>query len=257
MTPTDNILHTARQIAGAMFSLRNDEQRASLMRFFKTGEGDYGAGDEFLGIKVPVTRGVVKMVDPGLPLEETEQLLLSSWHEVRLCALLILVKQFGRAASLSDREAMTRRDRIVYFYLQHADHVNNWDLVDASAPKIIGRWLLCPTALGSQQAIVDTLAHSNHLWRQRISMVSTLTPTQQGDSSWCLHSAEIHLKATHDLMQKAVGWMLREMGKHNGMNLLRSFLDRHACEMPRTMLRYAIEKFDKPERLFFMGLKHG
>lgn len=252
MFMNNEVLKDARQITDRLLALRNDAQRDILMRFFKTGAGEYGEGDKFLGIKVPVTRSVVRMVDKNLPLSETERLLLSPWHEVRLCALLILVEQFGRVANRRDQEAMEQRDAIVSFYLRHADQVNNWDLVDASAPKIIGRWLLCPTFLGQQRDIVDALARSGHLWRQRISMVCTLTPTQQGDPSWCLRYAEIHLHATHDLLQKAVGWMLREMGKHVSMDLLRSFLHQHAHEMPRTMLRYAIEKFNKDERRDFM-----
>lgn len=252
---TDDVLKDARQITDRLLSLRNDSQRDILMRFFKTGVGKYGEGDEFLGIKVPVTRSVVKMVDKNLPFAETEQLLQSPWHEVRLCALLILVEQFGHVANRSDQEAMKQCDAIVSFYLRHSDRINNWDLVDASAPKIIGRWLMCPTTLGKQRDIIDALANSSHLWRQRISMVCTLTPTQQGDPSWCLRYAEIHLHATHDLMQKAVGWMLREMGMHVSMDLLRNFLDQHAQEMPRTMLRYAIEKFDESERHDFMARK--
>ncbi len=249
------VLQDAKQITERLLALRDDTQRAVLMRFFKTGPGAYGAGDEFLGIKVPVTRSVVKRVDRNLPLSETGKLLGSPWHEVRLCGLLILVEQFSRIVGLRSPEAMKQRDAIVSFYLRHADRINNWDLVDASAPKIIGCWLLCPTALGQQRDILDTLARSGHLWRQRISMVCTLTPTQQGDPSWCLRYAEFHLHATHDLMQKAVGWMLREMGKHVSMDLLRSFLDQHAHEMPRTMLRYAIEKFDEAERHDFMSRK--
>lgn len=254
-TPSNEVLKDAQQITDRLLALRNDCQCDILMRFFKTGAGEYGEGDEFLGIKVPVTRGVVKIVDKNLPIAEIEQLLLSPWHEVRLCALLILVEQFGRVANRCDQGAMSQRDAIVSFYLRHADRINNWDLVDASAPKIIGRWLMCPTTMGKQCDIIDALAHSSHLWRQRISIVCTLTPTQQGDPSWCLRYAEIHLHATHDLMQKAVGWMLREMGKHVSMDLLRNFLDQHAQEMPRTMLRYAIEKFDETERHDFMARK--
>lgn len=250
---TTEVLKDAREITDRLLALRNDRQRDILMRFFKTGVGDYGEGDEFLGIKVPVTRSVVKTVDKDLPLAETEKLLLSPWHELRFCALLILVAQFDRVADRNDQEAMKKRDAIVSFYLRLADRINNWDLVDASAPKIIGQWLMCQTNLGQQRDIVDALAHSGHLWRKRISMVCTLTPTQQGDPSWCLRYAEIHLHATHDLMQKAVGWMLREMGKHVSIDLLRTFLDQHAQEMPRTMLRYAIEKFDETERHDFLA----
>lgn len=247
------MMHSAKEIKEKMLSLRNDAQRTTLMRFFKTEPGAYGAGDEFLGIRVPETRTVVKMTDKDLPLAETEQLLSSPWHEVRLCGLLILVAQYERLSRHADDASRRRRDALVTFYLNHADSVNNWDLVDASAPKILGNWLLAPTSLGNPQTILDDLAHSDNLWRRRISMVCTLTPTQHGDPSWCLRYAEMHLHDPHDLMQKATGWMLREMGKHVSMDLLRSFLQQHARQMPRTMLRYAIEKFDAAERKNWMN----
>ena len=248
-------IRTAKEITDKLLSLRDDRQRAVLMRFFKTGPGEYGEGDEFLGIKVPTTRQVVKLADKDFPLSETELLLNSPWHEVRLCGLLILVKQYVLLSRRTEDEATKRRNDIVAFYLHHADSANNWDLVDTSAPKILGHWLMNPTVLGDPQTILDELAQSDSLWRRRISMVCTLTPTQHGDPSWCLRYAEMHLHDRHDLMQKAVGWMLREMGKHVSMELLRSFLHQHAQEMPRTMLRYAIEKFDESERKRFMAPK--
>lgn len=247
------MLNTAKEIIDEMMLLRNDAQRTVLMGFFKTGPGEYGEGDKFLGIRVPTTRNVVKKIASDFPLDETGQLLLSPWHEVRLCGLLFLVAQYERVAHRDGDEAKKNRDNLVSFYLRHADRVNNWDLVDASAPKILGNWLTSSTALGDPQAIIDQLAHSDNLWQRRMSMVCTLTPIQQGDPSWCLRYAEIHLHDTHDLMQKAVGWMLREMGKHVSMDLLRAFLHQHAHEMPRTMLRYAIERFDTQERKVFMG----
>ena len=171
----NDVLKDARQVTERLLALRDDSQREILMRFFKTGPGEYGEGDEFLGIKVPVTRSVVKIVDKHLPLVETEQLLLSPWHEVRLCALLILVGQFCRFANRNSQEAMEERDAIVNFYLCHAGQINNWDLVDASAPKIIGQWLMCPTNLGQQRNIVDALAHSSHLWRHGHALCGHLT----------------------------------------------------------------------------------
>ena len=241
----------AREIIGYMESLRDEKQRRELMRFFKTGPGEYGEGDEFLGLKVPQTREVVKLTGSDLPIDEVPQLLMSRWHEVRLCGLLIMVARFEKLATkrlVNNEQAIDSRDGIVRMYLQYAEQASNWDLVDLSAPKILGHWLLLPTRLGDKRAIVDELAASTNLWRQRMSMVCTWKTSQQGDPSWCLRYAEWHLHHPHDLMHKAVGWMLREMGKRCSMDLLRQFLEQHIHEMPRTALRYAIEKMPPDER---------
>ena len=253
---------TAREIIDYMETLRDEEQRLNLMRFFKTGPGEYGEGDEFLGLKVPLTREVVKAAK-DTPLSEMPELLMSRWHEVRLCGLLIMVAQFEKLAVKRlehDTAAIGRRDEILSLYLQYAERANNWDLVDLTAPKILGHWLLLPTAMAGRQEervyklqLVDALAHSTCLWRQRMSMVCTWKTSQQGDPSWCLRYAEMHLHHPHDLMHKAVGWMLREMGKRVSMELLRDFLRQHAHEMPRTMLRYALEKMPETERREWMG----
>ena len=248
----------AKEITAYMESLHNEEQRQILMRFFKTASGEYGYGDEFLGIKVPQTRKVVGLVARDFPLSEVPVLLTSRWHEVRLCGLLILVSQFERYATkrlLEDADAIRRRDEILTLYLKYAERANNWDLVDLSAPKILGRWLLLPSALGDRQhkqQVLDRLAASTCLWEQRMSIVCTWMTSRQGDPSWCLRYAERHLHHPHDLMHKAVGWMLREMGKQVSMDLLRDFLRQHVREMPRTMLRYAIEKMDEKERKYWM-----
>ena len=245
---------TAKEIIGYMETLRDEEQRQGLMRFFKTGEGEYGEGDEFLGLKVPQTRAVVKLVT-DLPLHEIPELLANRYHEVRLCGFLLLVWRFEKLATkrlADDAAAISGRDEIVSMYLDHAEQANNWDLVDLSAPKILGRWLMLPTALGDKTAIIDALAHSDNLWRQRMSMVCTWTTSRQGDPSWCLRYAQLHLNHPHDLMHKAVGWMLREMGKQVSMDLLRDFLELHVHEMPRTALRYAIEKMSDDERKYWM-----
>lgn len=245
---------TAREIIDYMETLRDEEQRQGLMRFFKTGAGQYGEGDEFLGLKVPQTRAVVKLVT-DLPLNEIPVLLANRYHEVRLCGFLLLVWRFERLATkrlADDAAAISGRDEIVSMYLDHAEQANNWDLVDLSAPKILGRWLMLPTALGDKTAIIDALAHSDNLWRQRMSMVCTWTTSRQGDPSWCLRYALVHLHHPHDLMHKAVGWMLREMGKQVSMDLLRDFLELHVQEMPRTALRYAIEKMSDDERKYWM-----
>ena len=245
---------TAREIIDYMETLRDEEQRQGLMRFFKTGAGQYGEGDEFLGLKVPQTRAVVKLVT-DLPLNEIPELLANRYHEVRLCGFLLLVWRFERLATkrlADDAAAISGRDEIVSMYLDHAEQANNWDLVDLSAPKILGRWLMLPTALGDKMAIIDALAHSDNLWRQRMSMVCTWTTSRCGDPSWCLRYALVHLHHPHDLMHKAVGWMLREMGKQVSMDLLRDFLELHVHEMPRTALRYAIEKMSDEERKYWM-----
>ncbi len=244
---------TAREIISYMESLHNEEQRQNLMRFFKTAPGDYGYGDEFLGIKVPQTREVVRHAAKDFPLGAIPELLMSRWHEVRLCGFLILVDKFERMATKrleNDVAATDGRDEIVSLYLQYAEQANNWDLVDLSVYKILGHWLLLPSALGDRaykQKVLDSLAASSCLWKQRMSIVCTWFPSHHGDPSWCLRYAEMHLRHPHDLMHKAVGWMLREMGKSN-VDLLRDFLRQHAHEMPRTMLRYAIEKLPETER---------
>ena len=252
---------TAKEIIGYMESLRNEEQRRVLMGFFKTGPGEYGEGDEFLGLKVPQTREVVRAAK-DLPLSEVPVLLMSRWHEVRLCGLLIMVDMFEKQATkrlTHDAKAICKRDEILTIYLKYAEQANNWDLVDLSAPKILGHWLLLPTHLGDgtedyKRQVLDELAQSSNLWRQRMSIVCTWKTSQMGDASWCLRYAEIHLHHPHDLMHKAVGWMLREMGKRVSMELLREFLRQHAHEMPRTALRYAIEKMTDAERKQWMSI---
>lgn len=252
---------TAKEIIRYMESLRNEEQRRVLMGFFKTGPGEYGEGDEFLGLKVPQTREVVRAAK-DLPLSEIPTLLMSRWHEVRLCGLLIMVDIFEKQATkrlTHDAKAICKRDEILTMYLKYAEQANNWDLVDLSAPKILGHWLLLPTHLGDgtknyKRQVLDELAQNSNLWRQRMSIVCTWKTSQMGDASWCLRYAEIHLHHPHDLMHKAVGWMLREMGKRVSMELLREFLRQHAHEMPRTALRYAIEKMTDAERKQWMSI---
>ena len=249
---------TAREIIRHMESLHDEEQRRVLMGFFKTGPGEYGHGDEFLGIKVPQTREVVRIVAKDTPLSEVPLLLTNRWHEVRLCGLLILVWHFERLITrrlISDAEATKQRDDILKLYLRHAEWANNWDLVDMSAPKILGHWLMLPSMLGDRDyklRMLDRLAFSPCLWEQRISIVCTWKTSQMGDASWCLRYAEKLLSHPHDLIHKAVGWMLREMGKRVSMELLREFLRQHVHQMPRTTLRYAIEKMDASERKYWM-----
>ncbi len=258
MTTNKNCMN-AKEIISHMESLQNDEQRSILMKFFKTGPGQYGEGDEFLGLKVPQTREVVSAVGNDLPLSEVPELLMNRWHEVRLCGLLILVSKFEKLATRrleNNKTAISGRDEILTMYLRYAEQANNWDLVDLSVHKILGHWLLLPSYLGDREyktKVLDELAQSSCLWKQRMSMVCTWKTSQMGDPSWCLRYAEIHLHHPHDLMHKAVGWMLREMGKRVSTDLLRDFLSQHAKEMPRTMLRYAIEKMPEQERQYWMN----
>ena len=206
---------------------------------------------------MPETREVVKAAK-DIPIDEVPTLLMSKWHEVRLCGLLILVDKFEKLATKrleNDEKAIRGRDEILTMYLRYAERANNWDLVDLSVHKILGHWLLLPSYLGDRDykiKVLDKLAASDNLWKQRMSIVSSWKTSQQGDPSWCLRYAEIHLHHPHDLMHKAVGWMLREMGKRVSMDLLREFLRQHAHEMSRTMLRYAIEKMPERERKQWM-----
>lgn len=256
---------TASDIITYMESMQNEVQRQIMMRFFKTGRGEYGYGDRFLGLKAPQTREVVRQAKE-LPLEQIPALLKSRWHEVRLCGFLIMVDKFKRLTTkslLEDAEAAQGRDVIVKMYLRYARRANNWDLVDMTAPKILGHWLMLPTCITNPKAapaqhqeyklhVLDSLAESDNLWEQRISMVCTWKTNQMGNPFYCLRYAEKHLHHPHDLMHKATGWMLREMGKRIDMNLLRDFLQKHAHEMPRTMLRYAIEQMPEDERHHWM-----
>ena len=229
----DAILHSLRQHIDA-------EKAIVLPRFFKTGEGEYGEGDKFLGITVPHIRLVARQYGHA-PLEVVNRLLDSEWHECRMCALLILVMQYKKATE-EDKQA------IFNLYLSRTERINNWDLVDLSAPGIVGEHLYPCT----DRSILYRLAESPLLWNRRIAIVSTLTFIRRGDFNDTFALADKLVTSRHDLMQKAVGWMLREMGKRN-IALLRIFLDKHAATMPRTMLRYAIEKMDSAERHDWMG----
>lgn len=242
--------NTAQELIEAIQMLENPEQRKVLMGFFKTGKGEYGEGDEFLGLMVPETRAFVKEYRT-LPLHEVQILLKSKWHEVRLCGFLILVDQYNRnGASALDKE------KILELYLANTRRANNWDLVDLSCYKILGRWLMESSATKEEKLqLMDNLAHSDNLWEQRISMVSTMATLKVHDTSYTIRYAKHHLAHKHDLMHKAVGWLLREMGKHCGMDELRAFLSEYSTIMPRTALRYAIERMDKEERKVWMEKK--
>ena len=217
-------------------------QVAGLARFFKTGPGQYGEGDKFLGIKVPVTREVVRRCWREVGFAELEECLASEYHEVRLAGLLALVQIFAHA-----KKDQALRRRCVDFYLSHTDRINNWDLVDLSCYPLLGEWLL-----DKDRTLLYDLARSGKtLWEQRIGIVSTMTLVRHGQLPDTFAIADILLHHPHDLIHKAVGWLLREAGKRDKAALV-AFLAPRYRSMPRTMLRYAIEKFPEAERKSYL-----
>jgi 3-methyladenine DNA glycosylase AlkD len=210
-----------------------------LARFFKTGRGDYGEGDRFLGVVVPEIRKVVRL-HRGAGKGDVLKLLRSAFHEERLAALLILVEQYRRGDA-------SRKERIFSLYLANTARINNWDLVDLTAPHIVGAQLH-----GKSAAVLRQLACSDNLWERRIAMLSTHYFIRQGQSGEALRIAKMLLRDPHDLIHKAVGWMLREIGKRCSRAEECRFLDAHADAMPRTMLRYAIEHFPEALRIRYM-----
>ena len=223
-------------------------QVEGLSRFFKTGKGQYGEGDQFLGIKVPVTREVVKQCWPTTSFEDLETCIASEYHEMRLAALLTLVQIFKHA-----KKDKNLQQRCVDFYLSHTQYVNNWDLVDLSCYELLGAWLM-----DKDRALLYDLARNGKtIWEQRIGMVSTMQFIRHGQLDDTYAIAELFLekpKPLHDLLQKAVGWLLREAGKHDEQRL-KDWLSTRYQTMPRTILRYAIEKFSNEERAFYMNSK--
>lgn len=231
-------MHLA-QLQQELIQLANPQQQAILQRFFKTGVGEYGAGDVFLGIKVPVQRQLAKKYQ-NLPLSDIETLLQSHYHEYRFTALILLTTRYLK----SDEST---KIAIFNSYLKHIDSVNHWDLVDLSAPAIIGQHLL-----DKPRWLLYQLVQTDHLWHKRIAMVATLTFIKQGEFAETLQLAEHLLHEQHGLLHKASGWMLREVGKRDTV-VLENFLQRFHHAMPRTMLRYAIEKFDEQRRNFYLN----
>lgn len=218
-------------------------QVEGLMRFFKTGPGQYGEGDKFLGIKVPVTRSVVKECWKDVGFKELEDCIMSEYHEIRLAALLTLVQIFAHAKKNPELQ-----EQCVDFYLLHTDRINNWDLVDLSCYELIGSWLLDK----DRTLLYDLARNGRNIWEQRIGMVSTMQFIRHGQTADTYAIADILLNHKHDLIQKAVGWLLREAGKRDA-DALRQWLQPRAHTMPRTALRYAIEKFPDSERRIWLA----
>ena len=231
----------------SILALRDEAQAHQLARFFKTGPGQYGEGDRFLGVKVPQTRAVVSRLWRDTTREQLHQCLASEWHEVRLAALLVLVRQFQAAMKRGDTDAARQH---IDFYLAHLEAVNNWDLVDLSCYELLGTWLLDKDA-----APLRRLATGGRtIWEQRIGIVSTMQFLRHGRLDDTYAIADLLLHHPHDLIHKAVGWLLREAGKRDP-DRLRDYLRPRLPSMPRTMLRYAIEKFPPDERRAFLAAR--
>lgn len=221
-----------------ILSRADESQVAGLSRFFKTGPGQYGEGDKFLGIKVPVTREVVKQCWRETSMQDLEECIASEYHEVRLAALLALVEIFAHA-----KKDHGLQQACIDFYLAHTDRINNWDLVDLSCYPLLGVWLLDK----DRTLLYDLARNGKTIWEQRIGIVSTMTFIRHGQIADTFAIADILLHHPHDLIHKAVGWLLREAGKRD-KEALKAYLEPRYRTMPRTMLRYAIEKFPEAER---------
>ncbi len=232
----DDIIDALREFADA-------KRAAHSPKFFKAIPGGYGEGDEFLGVAVPDSRKVARRFSSLLEEATLDDLLKNRYHEARLTALFILIQWFEEALR---KKNFGKAGHIFQFYLDHLDYVNNWDLVDSSAYKIAGRWLL-----DKDRAPLYELSKSGHLWRERVSVVATMEFIRRGDTTDTIQLARFFLDHPHDLMHKAVGWMLREAGIKTPV-VLHDFLRAYARQMPRTMLRYSIEKLSPEERIHYM-----
>lgn len=227
----------------ALQAKANQAQAIILQRFFKTAPGQYGEGDVFLGLKVPEVRKIVNEYYKNLSFTELDSLLQSNIHEYRLTALLVLVKKYE-----TDRNS-SKKAEIVDFYLKHLERANNWDLVDLSAPRILGEFLLDRDQ--KERTVLYDLAKSKNLWRQRVAIISTFSLIRAGQFKETLAVSLMLLNHPHDLIHKAVGWMLRELGKRD-QQLLEDFLQKNYQQLPRTTLRYAIEKFDAKKKIDYL-----
>ena len=241
-------MNQADVIIEEMISLYDEQQSNHLANFFKTGKGEYGEGDKFLGIKVPVTRAIVKKHRKEISLQDIKKLINSEWHEIRLAGFLFLIELYYFSLKTKDFE---NSKFLVNFYLDNIEKGNNWDLVDLISVNILGDWILRNPE--KEKILIDLSVRDGYLWHQRVAIVSTLKLIRTGKFDVTFQIAEKFLKHPHDLIHKATGWMLREIGKKGGKNELLRFLEKHKSNMPRTMLRYAIEKFNEDERKHFMN----
>jgi len=222
--------------------LSSRQKAQNLQRFFKTGPGQYGEGDQFIGVVVPDIRKIARQYS-DLPLGQATKLLHSAIHEERLCALLILVDQYQKGDSAKQKQ-------IFNLYLKNYKYINNWDLIDLTAPRIVGAYLA-----DKPKDILYKLARSKNLWQKRVAILATFCYIYQGQSKETIKIAKILIHDKHDLIHKAVGWMLREMGKRCDEQILLNFLDKNYKTMPRTALRYAIERLAENKRKYYLRKK--
>ena len=237
----------AKEVIRHYMSIKDQKEAQHLSRFFKTGEGEYGFGDKFLGVRVPVTRSIVKKYKDSVYIDDCIQLIHSEWHEIRLCGFLLLLELYRKAKKRKDKIDV---EEIVRVYIKHIPFVNNWDLVDFVCEYILGDLLIDHP---NERDILDTFAEmSQSLWHQRVAIVSTFSLIRAGQYSDTIRISKKFLSHKHDLIHKATGWMLREMGKRGGYNELIEFLDEYATTMPRTALRYSIERFPEDLRKHYL-----
>ena len=240
----------AKEIEEVMTGMRDDAKSKHLMRFFKCAPGQYGYGDKFLGIKVHETRSIVKECRSLVYINDAVDLVKSEWHEVRLAGFLFLIELYKKAVKSKDNKTI---EDIVNIYIELIPYGNNWDLVDLVAPKILGEYLIYHP---ERRNLLDEFSYMHDsLWHQRVAIVATWTLICHGIYEDVLRISKRYLSHSHDLIHKASGWMLRELGKRGGEKELRDFLDRYATSMPRTMLRYSIERFPEQERQYYLKLK--
>lgn len=232
---------SAKQLIADIKAAQNPESGIFLQRFFKTGVGEYGEGDLFLGLRVPTTRAIVKKFYIELSIADLDMLLNSKWHEIRLAAVVAMTLQFVRANQVYQKQLYE------LYMKQIGKGINNWDIIDVSCPRIVGAYLL-----DKDPSPLFELAKGG-LWQKRVSIISTFWHLKYSDPILTYNLAEVLVYEREDLLQKAVGWSLREMGKKDGQ-LLRQFLDKYAATMPRTALRYSLEKFSQTERNHYMKL---
>jgi 3-methyladenine DNA glycosylase AlkD len=228
----------AKEVINALKFVATEERRKVNEWFFKTGKGEYGYGDIFLGVTVPEIRKIAKKFSQEISLQELTELIRNPTHEVRLCALIILVNKYKKED----------KNKIYKYYLNHLNAINNWDLVDTSAPHIVGDYLYKNP---KKSKILLEFSQSENLWIRRISIVSTLTFIKNNEFNQTLKIANLLIYDDHDLIHKAVGWMLREIYKRDE-SLIKQFLRQNYAQIPRTTLRYAIERMDKEERLLYL-----
>lgn len=239
---------TAKRVLSALREVAREDKAAFLPGFFKAVPGGYGEGDRFLGCVVPDQRKVARQFR-DLSRDELKKLFASPWHECRLTGMLILVSQYEAAAKPKNPHRDCECCEIVEFYLANLDAVNNWDIVDTTSPKILGAWLI---ERFDERDVLDRLAASDVLWERRVAVLATFALICNDDFDEIVRLAETLMEDGHDLMNKAIGWMLREMGKRD-QSRLEDFLTKHASVMPRTMLRYSIEKLSREERTQWMN----